>query len=69
MAVKTGCTPQTQEKDFCLCSPSLWTCLLVVAVSRLNGMVEKRQSAGACAAEFAAEPWRRQRPSVYPIFV
>lgn len=45
MAVKTGCTPQTQEKDFCLCSPSLWTCLLVVAVSRLNGMVETRQSA------------------------
>lgn len=45
MAVKTGCTPQTQEKDFCLCSPSLWTCLLVVAVSRLNGMVETCQSA------------------------
>lgn len=44
MAVKIGLL-KLKRKAFCLCCPSLWTCLLVVAVSRLNGIAEKHQSA------------------------
>lgn len=44
MAVNTGFL-RLKRKAFCLCCPSLWTCLLVMAASRLNGVAEKHQPA------------------------